>query len=485
MFDKNKIKNFINGSFVNASLPDIYTLYSPIDGSIIAEYSLSSLQDIDTAVKVASNTQKDWAALTFKKRAEVVYNYLFLLKKYREELAEICHIENGKTIREALAGVDKAVELCEFTVSIPQIISGEMQQVSQGIVCATHRVPIGVVASITPFNFPIMVPHWTVPNALALGNSVILKPSEFTPLSAIRSAELWKESGLPDGLLNVVLGTKESVEAICDHPGINGVTFVGSTPVAKIVYKRATQLLKRVISCGGAKNYIILSEHAHPQSAQDIVAAFSGMCGQRCMAASVLITIGKLESQLASIISVAKKIVPGKDTGAMISKQSIEKISAYLDNAKKLGAKIILDGRETKTEGHKNGYYTGLSIIDWRGKEDKMPLEEIFGPTLEILEASSLKEACAMQQKTPYGNAASIFTQNGRESFEAVQQCNAGMIGVNIGIPVPREPFSFGGINASRFGQGGITGKSIINFLSDEIKVTTKWNPEDKRDWMS
>ncbi len=485
MFDKNKIRNFVNGSFIDASASDVHALYSPVDGSIIAKGHYSSSKDIDDAVTVASDAQKRWALLTHKKRAEVMYNYLFLLKKHREELAEICHIENGKTMGEALAGADKAIELCEFAASMPQIVSGEVQQVSKGVVCATHRVPIGVVASITPFNFPIMVPHWTVPNALVLGNAVILKPSELTPLSALKSAELWKEAGLPDGLLNVMVGAKETVEAICDHPKIDGVTFVGSTPIAKIVYQRSSQSLKRVISCGGAKNYILLSEHAHPQSVQDIVAAFSGMCGQRCMAASVLVTIGTLDTQLSAIVSAAEKLIPGRDTGAMISKQSIEKVSAYLDEAQSLGAKILLDGRKIKSEGHEHGYYIGPSIIDWRGNEDKMPLEEIFGPTLEILEADSLESACAIQRKTPYGNAVSIFTQNGREAVETVQQCSAGMVGVNIGIPVPREPFSFGGINDSRFGQGGITGKPIVDFLSDIIKVTTKWNPEDKKDWMS
>lgn len=478
------IGNYINGATVSGSGPE-RQIYSPIDGSIIAQTKDSTKEDVVKAVVSAKKAQKDWMSLTTKARVEVHYNYRFLLQKHREELAEICHLENGKTMAEALAGADKAIELTDFACSMPQMISGDVQEVSRGIECKTIRIPIGVVGSIAPFNFPIMVPHWTVPNALAVGNAIILKPSELTPISALKSAELWKEAGLPDGLLQVVLGAKDAVEEICDNQDISAVTFVGSTPVAQLVYKRAANTLKRVMTFGGAKNYILIDETAHPKSANDIMSAFCGMAGQRCMAASVLISIGSNDAIIEEIVNQAKSMIPGQSIPPLVTKEAIAKVGAYLDSAKAAGATILLDGRNTKSEGPESGYYIGPSIIDWRGKEVLMPKEEIFGPTLEILGADTLEKALELQNASPYGNAASIFTQNGRIAQVAVQGLQAGMVGVNIGIPVPREPFSFGGIKWSRFGQGGITGWPNVEFFTDQIKVTTKWNPADKKDWMS
>lgn len=478
------LKNIIGGAHVAGSGSE-QSIYSPLDGSEIGTYKNSVAADVESAVAAAQKAQRAWASLTIKSRVQVHYEYRNLLKRDRDELAHICHIENGKTMDEAYAGVDKAIELTEFAASLPQLISGEVQEVSRGIECKTIRVPIGVVASITPFNFPIMVPHWTVPNALALGNAVILKPSELTPYSAAKSVELWKEAGLPDGLLNMVQGGKDAVEALCDSPGIAGVTFVGSTPVAQLVYKRATASLKQAMTFGGAKNYIILAEDAHPKSADDIMSSFCGMSGQRCMAASVLIAVGNVESILNEVLSRASAFVAGVDLPPLITQAAVDKIGSYLDDAKTAGARILLDGRSAKVGGKKGGYHIGPSILDWRGKEHAMPAHEIFGPTLEILQAPTLQKAFELQNMSPYGNASSIFTQSGRAAQEAVRGMKAGMLGINIGIPVPREPFSFGGIKHSRFGQGGITGWQNVEFFTDSIKVTTKWNPEDKRDWMS
>lgn len=480
----NNIGNFIDGVITTPSGND-RKVYSPLDGIVIAETKDSHKRDVQKAIKSAGIAQKSWANLTTKARVEVHYNYRALLTKHRDELAEICHIENGKTMEEAYAGVDKAVELTDFACSMPQMISGDVQEVSRGIECRYTRVPIGVVACITPFNFPIMVPHWTVPNALAVGNAVIVKPSELTPLSAIKSVELWKEAGLPDGMLNIVLGAKDAVEEICDNEGIAAVSFVGSTPIAQLVYRRASNNLKRVRTFGGAKNYIVVAEDAHPRTADDVMSAFCGMAGQRCMAASVLVELGDISGIIREVVAQAKAYIPGKQLPPLVTKEAVEKLGLYLDKAKNLGADILLDGRDASIEGDANGYYMGASIIDWRGKEDSMPLEEVFGPTLDILHADTLDRAIALQNKSPYGNAASIFTQSGRVATEARNRLRAGMLGVNIGIPVPREPFSFGGIKNSRFGEGGITGWSNVEFFTDSIKVTTKWNPEDRRDWMS
>jgi malonate-semialdehyde dehydrogenase (acetylating)/methylmalonate-semialdehyde dehydrogenase len=477
-------KNFIDGRFVDSTVEQINIL-SPLDGSTIGTVPLSGQAELEMAVEAARKALPDWSALTFKTRSEVLYNYRQLLKQRREELAEINHVENGKTIDEARAGIDKALELTEFACSLPQLVSGRTQEVSRGVTCSTERLPVGIVASITPFNFPVMVPHWTVPNAIALGNAMILKPSELTPVCARVMAEIWKEAGLPDGIFNIVNGGRAAVEAICDHPEIRAISFVGSTAVAQQVYRRATNQLKAVLALGGAKNHLVLVPDAHPDmAARDILASFTGMSGQRCMAASVLICVGDVDHILDRVCDGARKLVPGRDLPPLITDQALRRIRDYLAEAEKDGARILVDGRSFPADGPESGYYIGPSIIDFRGGGG-MPPEEVFGPTLEILGAQNLGEALALQQASPFGNAASIFTQNGRTAQDAVRRFSAGMCGVNIGIPVPREPFSFGGWNASKFGTGDITGESSIDFWTRLRKVTVKWNPQDKMDWMS
>jgi malonate-semialdehyde dehydrogenase (acetylating)/methylmalonate-semialdehyde dehydrogenase len=478
------VKNFIGGEFVDSDR-DQLEIMSPLDGSQVGRVQMSGQEEVDQAVATAREALPGWARMTFKSRSEVLYNYRQLLKENRDELAEINHTENGKSMEEAYAGIDKSIELTEFACSIPQIVSGKTQEVSRGVTCWTERVPVGIVASIAPFNFPLMVPHWTVPNAVALGNAMILKPSELTPVSARRMAELWKEAGLPDGVFNVVNGGKEAVEAICDHPEIRAISFVGSTAVAKSVYRRATSHLKQVLALGGAKNHLVVLPDAHPEmAANDILASFTGMSGQRCMAASVLICVGDVEPIVSKICENAAAMAPGRNLPPLISAEARQKLRDYLNQAERGGAEIRVDGREVKPDSETDGYYFGPSVIDYR-RGGQMSRDEVFGPTLELLEARNLKEAVALQQSSPFGNAASIFTQNGRSAQEAVKAFSAGMCGINIGIPVPREPFSFGGWNASKFGVGDLTGESSIDFWTKLRKVTMKWNPEDKTDWMS
>ncbi|CAM3599993.1 aldehyde dehydrogenase family protein [Erysipelothrix urinaevulpis] len=475
-------KNYGNGQWLE-SKGELIDVYSPVNGELIAQTYNSKKEELDEIVEAATIAQQAWGALTLKKRSEVLYSYRNLLLKHREELAVINHEENGKSMGEAYAGIDKAIELTEFACSIPQLAAGEIEEVSRGVVCRTERRPLGVVASITPFNFPVMVPHWTVPNAIAMGNAIIVKPSELTPLSAAMMAKLWKEAGLPDGIFNIFNGGKDAVEAISDHPQIQAVSFVGSTPVAQIVYKRATSNLKRSLALGGAKNYLVVAPDAHPVSApSDIVASATGMSGQRCMAASVMVMLGDSEHILDSVVEKITAQKAGVDIPPIVSMESIAKIENYIENAEKLGAKILVDGR---TQKHGPGYNFGGTVIDWRGLQDKMPLEEVFGPVLEVVEADNLKEALEIQQASPYGNAGSVFTQNGRVSDEALRGLQAGMLGVNIGVPVPREPFSFGGIKGSKYGFGDITGKLSLDFWSHLTKITTKWNTEEKADWMS
>ena len=286
-------------------------------------------------------------------------------RKYSDELTALIVEENGKTPDEARAEVDKSIELCEFACSMPQLVSGEVLEVSKGVECRVEHFPLGVVASIVPFNFPLMVPNWTVPNALVLGNTMIMKPSELVPLSCQRMAEILMEAGLPDGVFNVVNGGREIVENICDHQGIAAVSFVGSTKVAKIVYQRSTQALKRCVSLGGAKNHLFVLPDANPaMTASNVAASMTGYAGQRCMAASAMLAVGNVDPIIDQICDEARKIVPGKNLGAVISKAAKERIEGYIAEAERDGAKVLVDGRGAKVEGKENGTYVGPTVID-------------------------------------------------------------------------------------------------------------------------
>ena len=478
-------RNFIAGQFVPISKKTLDVI-TPLTGELMSKVNLSTSDDLEAAVNAAKKAFPEWSSTPIKERVQVFYRYKTLLEKHLRELADLVHTENGKTMDEAIAEVEKSIELTEFACSLPQLISGELLEVSKGVECRVEHKPLGVVASIAPFNFPNMVPHWTIPNAIALGNCMILKPSEQVPISSIRISELLKEAGLPDGVFNVVNGDREIVEAICDHPGIEAVSFVGSTKVAKIVYKRATANLKRCVALGGAKNHLIVLPDAHPDmTASNITASMSGCAGQRCMAASAMVAVGPLDAIIQKICDEARKIIPGKNLGSVISKEAKERIERYITEAEQAGAKVLVDGRKYKVEGKENGYYVGPTVIDFVTPEMAIAKEEVFGPVLAIIRAKDIDEALAIENSSPYGNAASVFTQSGGMARKVMEQASAGMIGVNVGVPVPREPFSFGGWNESKFGVNDITGKSSIEFWTKLKKTTVKWNPESKTNWMS
>ncbi len=479
------VQNFINNQFVDSNQPTL-NVFSPITGEKISTLPLSGQKELEAAVVAAENAFPSWSGLTLKERVQVFFKYRTLLEENMDELAKLVQLENGKTYGESKAEVMKSIELCEFAVSMPQIVTNEIQEVSRGVECRIERKPLGVVACITPFNFPNMVPHWTVPNAIVLGNCVILKPSELVPLSAMRMAELLKEAGLPDGVFNVVNGGKEIVEAICDHPRIKATSFVGSTKVAKIVYKRASSNLQRCVALGGAKNHLIVLPDAHlTMTANDVVASMSGCAGQRCMAASVMVGVDAVQPIIDKMVEAAQSIIPGENLGSVISKEAKERIEGYITEAEAQGAKILVDGRNATVSGKENGYYVGPTIIDFVKPGMKVATEEIFGPVISIIRAKDLEEAIGIENSSNYGNAAAVFTQSGGLAKRVMEKASAGMIGVNIGVPVPREPFSFGGWNESKFGVGDITGRSSIEFFTQNKKTTTKWNPEDKTNWMS
>ena len=482
----NAIQNYVGGNFVNATTDKSMDVISPLDGNHLSTVPLSAAQDLDDAVAAAKRAFPAWSKTPIKERVQVFFRYKSLLEKHLKELAELCSEENGKTYSESVAEIEKCIELTEFATSLPQLVTGEVLEVSRGVECRTEHVALGVVASIVPFNFPSMVPMWTIPNAIALGNCMIIKPSEKVPLSCGRLAELLKEAGLPDGVLNIVHGDTEIVIAICDHPGIEAVSFVGSTKVAKIVYQRATSNFKRCLALGGAKNHLMVLPDAIPgMTAQNVAASMSGCAGQRCMAASAMIGVGNIDAIIDKICDEARKIIPGENLGAVINKASQQKIEKYITEAESNGAKILVDGRNTKVAGKENGTYVGPTVIDYVTPDMSVATEEIFGPVISIMRTNTVDEALAIENANPYGNAASVFTQNGAMARYIIDHASAGMIGVNVGVPVPREPFSFGGWTESKFGVGDITGKSSIEFWTKLKKSTTKWNAEAGVNWMS
>ena len=481
-----RVKNYIGGAFVESAAGENLEVTSPIDGNLLSEVPMSPAEELDRAVEAAKAAFEKWSATPIKERAQVFFRYRYLLEKNFDELTALVSEENGKTWDEAKAEVEKSIELTEFACSMPQLVSGEILEVSKGVECRTDHFPLGVVASIVPFNFPLMVPNWTMPNALVLGNTMIMKPSELVPLSCLRMAELLKEAGLPDGVFNIVNGGREIVEAICAHEDIEAVSFVGSTRVAKLVYQQATHALKRCIALGGAKNHLFVLPDANPSmTASNVTASMSGCAGQRCMAASAMLAVGDVNPIIERICAEARKVVPGKNLGAVISREAKARIENYITEAEQAGAKILVDGRGATVEGKENGTYVGPTVIDYVTPEMAVAREEIFGPVISILRTETLDEAIRIENANPYGNAASVFTQSGGLARYVMEHASAGMIGVNIGVPVPREPFSFGGWNESRFGANDITGKSSIEFWTKLKKTTTKWNPEAGINWMS
>ena len=480
------VRNYIGGSFVDSDARDHLDVTNPANGTVISRVPLSGMAEVERAVDAAKKAQPAWAATPIKERVQVFYRYKTLLEKHIDELAALVTEENGKVRSEGEAEVLKSAELCEFACSLPQIIPGEVLEVSRGVECRVERYPVGIVASITPFNFPNMVPNWTIPNAIALGNAMILKPSEQVPLSSGRIAELLAEAGLPQGILNIVHGGQQAVEAICDHPDIEAISFVGSTHVAKIVYRRGTANLKRVLALGGAKNHLIVMPDAQPDmTSNNVVASMSGCAGQRCMAASVMVAVGTTDHIIERMVGIVRGMVPGVHLGPVISKAAKDRIERSITEAEQAGAQVLVDGRGYTVPGKEGGYYVGPTLIDRVTPDMRIAQEEIFGPVMVIVRANDVDEALAVQHRSPYGNAASVFTESGGVARYVMERASAGMVGVNVGVPVPREPFGFGGWNESKFGTGDITGRGSIEFWTKSKKMTTKWNKEAGVNWMS
>ncbi len=481
------VPNVIGGKRVESASPRRLPVTMPATGEVIAEVPLSTAAELGAAVEAAAAAQTAWGETPLKDRVQVMFRLKALMEAQADRLVDLIVRENGKTPGEALGSAARGAECIEFASSLPQIAAGPVLEVGRGVECRLNRQPVGVVAGITPFNFPLMVPLWMAPLAIACGNAFILKPSEQTPLSALELARLFDEAGLPEGIFSVVNGDREVVEAICDHPQIGAVGFVGSTRVAKAVYERASAHGKRVRALGGAKNHLVVVPDADPEmTADNVVASVTGCAGQRCMAASVLLAVGDVDSILTKINEKMRALKAGREVGAIISAEALARITGYLERAEAGGAKLVVDGRELVAEdAPAGGFYVGPTVIDHASPTHEASCDEIFGPTLTIIRCETLDEAIAIEKANPYGNAAAIYTSSGRAAQRFADQASAGMIGINIGVPVPREPFPFGGWNDSAFGDGDLTGPDAIDLWSRSKKITTKWSQDHRGNWMS
>lgn len=463
-----EVKNFIGGEFISANKK--IDVLSPLNGKTISTVAISTSKDLNVAVNAAKKAFQIWSKIPIIERVKYFLRYNELLKKNLFTLAEIIHNENGKTLDEAIYEIKKSIELTEFACSFPQLISDELCSISKNVNCKIERWPLGVVASIVPFNFPIMIPHFTIPSAIILGNCMILKPSKQVPISSNKFADLLKQAGLPEGVFNIVNGDKEIVDAICDHPGIEAVSFLGSTKVAKKVYTRATSNLKSCLALGGAKNHVIVLPDANTDiTVSSITASMCACSGQRCMSASVLIAVGNVDFIIQKICDEIKKMIPDKHFGPVISIEAKKRIENYITEAEKSGAKILVDGRIGTN--HLEGFYIGPTLIDYVSSELSIAKEEVFGPVLTIVRVNTIGEAIKVANSTTYGNAASIFTQNEVLANQFAEQVTAGMIGINIAIP-SAIPYSHGGWKESKFGACDIVGKSSIEFWTKQKKIS-------------
>ncbi len=481
------LENLVGGRWTPASGGSFLDVKSPYTGGVIGRVPLSGASDVDRAVAAAHEAQPAWALTPIKERTQRLFRFRQLLLDNLETLGNSEALEAGKTVAEGTASVLKGVEVVEYALSLQNLDLGGSMQVSRGISCTYQRQPLGVVAGITPFNFPAMVPMWMFPIAVTLGNAFILKPSEKVPLTSGLLGELMMEAGFPPGVFSVVHGGREAVEAILAHPKIRAVGFVGSTNIARLVYEKGTATGKRVLALGGAKNHLIVVPDADETlTVPAVVDSFTGCAGQRCMAASVLVAVGESDHLIDKIVERAGRIELGGQMGAIIDRAGVERIEGAVQIAEREGGKVRLDGRGRRPNGedYAQGNWVGPTIVDQVSAKMDLRQREIFGPVLAIVRVPTLRDAMALQLDSPYGNAASVFTTSGSVAQYVADHAKAGMIGVNVGVPVPREPFSFGGIDESRFGQGDITGPGGVDFWTIQKKVTTKWAVQPDTTWM-
>ncbi|HUQ74556.1 MAG TPA: CoA-acylating methylmalonate-semialdehyde dehydrogenase [Burkholderiales bacterium] len=454
-------------------------------GTVVRTVPFANAEDVDAAVKAAVAAFSEWRATTPLRRARILTRFRELMEQHQKELATVVSEEHGKVFLDAMGSVQRGIEVIEFAAGAPHLLKGEHAgAVGRGVDAHSRLQPLGVCAGITPFNFPVMVPLWMFPIALACGNTFVLKPSEKDPSASIRMAELLREAGLPDGVFNVVHGDKAAVDAILNHAGIHAVSFVGSTPIAKYIYEQCAKTGKRVQALGGAKNHAIVLPDADLEFAADaLIGAAYGSAGERCMAISAVVAVGAAGDPLVKLLEKkarAIKIGPGDqdgvDMGPLVTGPHRDKVAGYVDAGVKDGAKMVLDGRATSM---KDGFFLGTTLFDHVKPEMSIYKDEIFGPVLVVLRAESIDEAIALVNRNPYANGTAIFTESGGAARRFTAEIQVGMVGVNVPIPVPVAYFSFGGWKNSLFGDLHVHGVEAIKFYTRTKVVTTRWPHQD------
>jgi malonate-semialdehyde dehydrogenase (acetylating)/methylmalonate-semialdehyde dehydrogenase len=479
------IPHVIDGAPVAPAPGRFADVFNPATGEVSGRVALASAAEVDGAVRAALRAFPDWAATPPHIRARVMFRFRDLLERNMDRLAAIITAEHGKVLSDAKGELTRGLEVVEFACGIPQLLKGEFNEgVSRGIDAVSLRQPLGVVAGITPFNFPAMVPMWMFPVALACGNSFILKPSERDPSLGNELASLLKEAGLPDGVFGVVHGGKEAVDALLDHPDVDAVSFVGSTPIAEYVYKRGTANGKRVQALGGAKNHMVIMPDADLDKAVDaLMGAAYGSAGERCMAISVAVPVGAktadaLIDRLAPKVRTLK-IGPGTDPeaemGPLVTRMHADKVLSYIDTGVAEGATLVVDGRNLRIQGYENGYFVGGTLFDHVRPDMRIYQEEIFGPVLSVVRSDSFESALTLVNAHEFGNGTSIFTRDGDAAQSFLSRVKAGMVGVNVPIPVPMAFHSFGGWKRSLFGDHHVHGPEGVRFYTRLKTATLRW----------
>ncbi len=477
--------HFIGGKHVAGTSGNFGDVFWPMTGEVAARVALANTADVSMAVENAKAAQPAWAATNPQRRARVLMRFLDLANREIDSLTELLAREHGKVLSDARGDIQRGLEVIEFSLAAPQMLKGEFTEgAGPGIDVYSMRQPLGVVAGITPFNFPAMIPMWKFGPAIACGNAFILKPSERDPGVPLRLAELMIEAGLPPGILNVVNGGKEAVDALLDHPDVAGIGFVGSSDIAQYVYGRGADHGKRVHAFGGAKNHMIIMPDADMNQAVDaIMGAAYGSAGERCMAISVAVPVGKVAadkfmSVLAprvEAIRVGPSVDPQAEMGPLVTKAHLEKVRGYVDRGVRDGARLVVDGRKFKMQGYENGFYLGACLFDEVTPDMEIYKAEIFGPVLSVVRAHDYDEALRLPSENEYGNGVAIFTRDGDTARDFASKVNVGMVGVNVPLPVPLAYYTFGGWKRSGFGDLNQHGPDAFRFYTKTKTVTSRW----------
>jgi malonate-semialdehyde dehydrogenase (acetylating)/methylmalonate-semialdehyde dehydrogenase len=478
------IEHWIAGKANSGNTDRTTPVYNPATGEQHSEVLLASASDVEAAIDAARDAFPEWAQTSLSRRTKIMFAFRELVNAHAAEIAELITDEHGKVLSDALGEVQRGLEVVEFACGIPSLLKGDFSdQVSTDVDTYSFREPLGVVAGITPFNFPAMVPMWMFPVAIACGNTFVLKPSERDPSASMFIAELWQRAGLPDGVFNVVHGDKVAVDTILDSPDVVAVSFVGSTPIARYIHDRATATGKRVQALGGAKNHAVILPDADVDFAADhLAAAAFGSAGERCMAISAAVAVGSSADRIVEAVNErarAVKVGSGRDAtsemGPVITREAQQRILGLIDSGEQQGARITVDGRGFTVPGHENGFFVGPTVIDQVSTEMDVYRQEIFGPVLSVVRSDSVDEAIALVNANQYGNGTAIFTSSGEAARRFQRGVHVGMIGINVPVPVPMAFYSFGGWKDSLFGDKHIHGPEGVSFYTRAKVVTARW----------